>query len=321
MEQQNLIPPNSTFSFSVPESMQNSRIDSYIAQQFPLYSRSFFQRIIDNGFVQLNGKQVTKQSVPVQKDDLVTVVFPPARTVDPVVLADKHKNISIVGQEDHFLVVNKPAGLMVHQSSSYSTAPTLVDWIIYHYDEISSVGAIDRPGIVHRLDKDTSGLIIVPRTNYAHALFSDKFRDRSIKKTYLAIVMGHPPKTGIIDAPIGRDIHNRTKMATYPQYAVSNSAIRPSLTEYTVREYFEHCSLVEVRPVTGRTHQIRVHFASIGHPLLGDPIYGKSAKLMKRQALHAHKLSFHFDGKEYLFTQDVPNDFSSVLETLRKTNL
>lgn len=321
MEHTGLISPNSTFSFTIPEAATNKRLDHYIAQQFPLYSRSFFQRVIDDGFVSVNGKATNKQSTALRAQDIVTVQFPPERQVNAHVLTEKHRDVKIVAQEEHFMVVFKPAGLVVHSPAAHSAMPTLVDWIITHYKEIESVGAVDRPGIVHRLDKDTSGIMIIPRTNYAHTVFGDMFKDRLISKTYLALVHGHPQEIGVIDLPIGRDPRNPTRMATFPYSAAGKSdAIRTACTNYTVLEYFENHSLVEVRPVTGRTHQIRVHFASIGHPIISDPVYGRASHMIKRHALHAQKLSFQLDGTRHEFSHDAPTDFQTLTNTLRKSS-
>jgi len=318
MEHSGLISPNSTFSFTIPEGSGNKRLDHYIAQQFPLYSRSFFQRVIDGGFVSVNGKSTQKSSTPLRAQDVVTVQFPPERRVDANALTEKHRDIEIVAQQDHFLVLFKPAGLVVHSPAARSTMPTLVDWLLANYAEIGSVGAVDRPGIVHRLDKDTSGIMIIPRTNYAHTIFGDMFKDRAMSKTYLAVVHGHPPKTGIIDLAIGRDPRNPTRMSTFPHSAAGRSdAIRTACTNYTVLEYFDEHSLVEVRPVTGRTHQIRVHFAAIGHPLISDPVYGRTSPLIKRHALHAYKLAFQFEGAHHEFTHDAPADFKALLNSLK----
>jgi 23S rRNA pseudouridine1911/1915/1917 synthase len=319
MEHTGLISPNSTFSFTIPEDAVNKRLDHYIAQQFPLYSRSFFQRVIDDGLVAINGKKAGKPSIPLRIQDVVTVQFPPERQVNPHVLTEKHRDVQIIAQKEHFLVVFKPAGLVVHSPAAHSAMPTLVDWLVTNYAEIGSVGAIDRPGIVHRLDKDTSGIMIIPRTNYAHTVFGEMFSGRTISKTYIAVVHGHPEQMGVIDLPIGRDPRNPTRMATFPYSAAGKSdAIRTACTNYTVLEYFENHSLVEVRPVTGRTHQIRVHFASIGHPIVSDPVYGRASHMIKRHALHAQKLSFQFEGTTHEFSHDAPADFQALLAGLKK---
>ncbi len=319
MEHTSLITPNSTFSFTIPQEAVNKRLDHYIAQQFPLYSRSFFQRVIDDGLVSINGKPTSKSSTALRVQDVVTVQFPPERQTSAHTLTEKHREVEIIAQHEHFMVVFKPAGLIVHSPASHSTLPTLVDWILTNHAEIASVGAIDRPGIVHRLDKDTSGIMIIPRTNHAHNAFGEMFQNRSIKKTYLAIVHGHPQKMGVIDFPIGRDPRNPTRMATFPYSASGKSdAIRTATTHYKVLEYFNDHSLVEVKPVTGRTHQIRVHFAAIGHAIVSDAVYGRASHRIKRHALHAQALTFKFEGVQHEFSHEAPADFKALITSLKK---
>jgi 23S rRNA pseudouridine1911/1915/1917 synthase len=202
----------------------------------------------------------------------------------------------------------------VHPAKIDSQYITLVDWLVKTFKELSDVGHSDRPGIVHRLDRDTSGIMIVARNNCAHAQISDLFKNRKIQKTYHAVVHGHPEKEGIIDLPITRHPVNRNTMMCTIQK--DNKKARSALTQYKVLEYFESCSLVEVKPTTGRTHQIRVHFSTIGHPLIGDAVYSKASKKIKRHALHATSLTFTFNGKQHSFNCEAPNDFNLLLKKI-----
>lgn len=316
MDTQGLIAPDSVFEISVPEVASGRRIDKFITTQFPLYSRTFFNRLIDDGHISLNGEKVTKASTIVETEDLVLVHFPPARDIQVDALARKAPDIEIIFEHPHFMIINKPEGLLVHPTSMASTAATLVDWLLVHFKDIKDVGYVDRPGIVHRLDKGTSGLLIIPRTNHAHSVFGDLFRDRTIDKKYYAIVHGAPDASGTIDSPIGRDPAIKTRMTTF-SHERSGVKMRASKTHYKVLEYFDDAALLELKPVTGRTHQLRVHLASIGHPIYGDPVYGKKSKIIDRQALHAFNLAFEFEGKPYSFQKEPPTDFQQLLAHLR----
>ncbi len=310
------IPPESTFTFTVTETHHKTRVDRFLADQFPLYSRSFLKKKIKEGNVTINGAVATKSGAEICTDDSVVIFFPAPKKPDLTSLFDGSYTIDIIHENDHFLIVNKPAGLVVHRPSKLSTEPSLADWITHKYEEVKDVGHIDRPGIVHRLDKDTSGLMIIPRTNYAHNIFGQMFKDRNIHKTYLAIVKGHPDPEGTIDMPIGRHPTQKIKMA--PFKTIENHTVRKAVTHYKVLEYFEDSALVEVKPVTGRTHQIRVHFAAIGHPLIGDQVYGTASKFIPRHALHAQALEFEFDKKPFSFSQKAPEDFQKLLALLKK---
>jgi len=339
------IEPNSSFSFVVSDDYKEGiRIDKYIAYQFPLYSRNFFQQLIDDGLVEYNGQIVSKQSLMVKSSDAVTVTFPPERKFDEVVIAtaitEKQLDIEILAKHEHFLIVYKPANLLVHRPSARSNAVTLVDWLLLYYKELVAVGHSDRPAIIHRLDKDTSGLLVIPRTPYAHAVFGQMFRNRTVSKTYQAIVHGNPPASGSINLAIGRDPNNKKKMAAFLMpssdrsilasstnqvyaHEMANNClargkkIRTALTHYRVLEYFENHALLEVKLITGRMHQLRVHFSAIGHAIVGDPIYGIKSKLIRRQALHAGSISFTLDGKEYAFSKAAPEDFKCLVNFLK----
>ena len=303
-----LIAPESSFEFQVTKEQAGNRIDKYITAQFPLYSRTFFNRLIEEGHLRINRKVITKSSTPVQAGDTVVIQFPPQRRLASTILDIQHSPIEILFKHPHFFIISKPAGLLVHPPSMAIAEPTLVDWLVAHFNEIKQVGYVDRPGIVHRLDKDTSGILIIPRTNHAHSVFGDLFRERTIDKTYYAIVQGHPPQSGTINAPIGRCPITRTKMTTtiHPHSATK---MRHAITHFRVLEYFDDAALIEVKPITGRTHQIRVHLAALGHPIIGDIVYGKKSNLIGRQALHAYRIAFPFEGKAYEFTKEPPADF------------
>ncbi len=316
-----LIPPMSKFSFSVSKQNVSERLDKYITHQFPLYSRSFFQLLIKKGHISINGTIAERMSISLKEHDLITIQFPPERTIEPSDIIEKNIDVKVLYEHDHFLIVSKPPYLLVHAPSQSSTAVTLVDWLVLHYHDIKRVGYVDRPGIVHRLDKDTSGLLIIPRTNYAHTVFGTIFKERTIQKTYVALVHGHPPKNGTINFSLGRDPFAPAKMKAYPADAHHNPKIRSCLTTYVVADYFQDCSLVHVQLITGRMHQIRVHFAAIGHPLLGDTVYGKASPLIARQALHAYKLAFEFEGQPLQFSCDIAHDFKKALDVLSPTKI
>jgi 23S rRNA pseudouridine1911/1915/1917 synthase len=317
--------PEATFSFIVPENSEPCRIDRYIAQLFPDYSRSYFQRIIADGGITINNVSAKKPSTVVNSGDIVTIQFPAQRIVEPHYIIDRTSGIAIIGETEHFMAIDKPANLLVHAPSNASNAITVVDWIRHHHGDITSVGTSDRPGIIHRLDRETSGVLIITKTNYVHNLMGALFRNRKINKTYKAIVTGHPPKEGTITYAIGRDPINRIKMAHFHPEDIDDSGkignvkVRHAKTDYKVLEYFDNAALIEVKPTTGRTHQIRVHMAAIGHPIIGDQLYGKKSSLIERQALHAESLSFVFENQEYSFTSTIPEDLQKLSDHLRKS--
>ncbi len=316
MKTDQLIAPESVFEFKVPKEESGNRIDKYITAQFPLYSRTFFNRLIEEGHLRINGTVITKSSTPVQEGNTVIIQFPPARPIPAAARDNNYLGVEVLFKHPHFFIIHKPEALLVHPPSMASKEPTLVDWLLAHFEDIRQVGYVDRPGIVHRLDKDTSGILIIPRTNHAHSVFGDMFRERSIEKTYYAVVQGHPPAKGTIDLPIGRCPITRTKMTTkiHPHSSIK---MRHATTHYRVLEYFDDAALIEVKPVTGRTHQIRVHLAAIGYPIIGDLLYGKKSKLIPRQALHAQGLAFQFEGKPFSFIHEPPADFQKLVKTLR----
>jgi len=319
MENITLIQPNTTHQLRVCQNHEGQRLDLYLKQRFPSYSRNFFQQLITQKMVTVNNKKNIKSKTVTKQNDLISITFPPVHTERPAKEIPKNLNVQIVHEEQHFMVINKPPHLAVHPPKITSDDFTLVDWLVWKFHSISNVGYADRPGIVHRLDKDTSGILLVARNNCAHALLSDLFRKRNIQKTYLAIVQGHPEKEGSINFAIKRHPKKRNSMTHVDARTeeLQSTKVRHALTYYKVLEYFDNCSLVQAKPVTGRTHQIRVHFSAIGHPLIGDLLYGHPSKKIGRQALHAHSLSFYFNGKQYDFSQKPPQDFQNFIEILR----
>ncbi|MBI2345276.1 RluA family pseudouridine synthase [Candidatus Dependentiae bacterium] len=318
--EQGHIQEGTTFQLIVEESTTGQRIDKYIAQHFKQYSRSFLQKLFDQKLVIINKKKLAKPSYIVIPGDQISISFPYIQTETATKNIPQDMNISIVTKEQDFLIINKPTGLVVHAPSIQYQDITLSDWIIHTHAEIAHVGLVDRPGIVHRLDKDTSGLMIIPRTSNAHATFTDMFKNRKIKKTYLAIVLGHPPKTGTIDFYIGRHPIIRNKMHHFTQKTKLSSS-RQATTHFQVLEYFKDFSLVKIEPITGRTHQIRVHFTALGYPLLADCLYGSKSKLLQRHALHAHKLEFEYQNKQYSFTSELEQDMQEVINNAQKLEL
>ncbi len=307
-----LIKQSTTFSITVETQHNGERIDKFITQYFRQYSRSFLQKIFEQNLVVVNQKKTVKSSYALKTADQIFIQFPQEETKAEKKITLSNLDVSIIAKHDDFLIINKPAGLVVHAPNKNYSESTLSDWVINTHEEIAHVGLIDRPGIVHRLDKDTSGIMIIPRTNHAHSTMTEMFKQRKIHKTYLAIVHGHPPASGTIDFFIGRHPIIRNKMHHFTTITKRPNC-RDALTHFKVVTYFKDFSLVEIKPVTGRTHQIRVHFAALGFPLLADIMYGKKSKLLKRHALHAQALEFEFDNKMYQFKNSMPDDLQTIL--------
>lgn len=298
--------------FVVTKAEQGMRLDAFLSLKFPDYSRSFLQKIIKQDLVNINTIKTKKNSFCLKQNDIISLIIPEKK--EPVIFAKEdlsHLQVKIIFQNSDFAIIAKPAGLIVHANHAKMTEPTLVTWLTHAFNDIAQVGYQDRPGIVHRLDKNTSGLMIIPLTNPAFAIFSKLFKDRKIQKTYTAIVKGHPQNTGVFSGSIARHPTIRNKMT------IDHNG-RNALTHYKVLEHFSKESLVTVQPVTGRTHQIRVHFAAAGHSLIGDEVYGSRSHLIQRHALHAQKIAFIYKDQAYEFETNMPDDFNDCIARLKK---
>ena len=282
------------------------RLDKYIAEQCQI-SRSYAQKLIDDGQVAVNG-HAAKASQKLNAGDRIVASIPPP---SPISLAPEDIPLKVIYEDKDLIVIDKPAGLLVHPAAGQYTG-TLVNAILARCPDLGEINGSIRPGIVHRLDKNTSGLMMVAKNEAAQRSLSRQIKQRSIKKVYLALVLGHlSPERGAIDAPIGRHPGDRKRMAVV-------SGGREARTGYKVLKYFDDYTLVEAMPETGRTHQIRVHFAAIGHSILGDHIYGKRSPLLGRQFLHAHRLGFKLpsSGEFVEFGAELPPDLEEVLKQL-----
>ncbi len=300
---------------TINSDQSGQRIDLFLAQYLPEYSRSYFKNLIEQGAISINGQAVTKSGYLLKLADQLVIKFPVLEHVQINEQVSALK-VEVVFEHPDFLIINKPAGLVVHAPQHNYTGVTLVDWLLKYFHDIKTAGSQERPGIVHRLDLHTSGLMIIARNHQSHALFTDLFKNRQIQKTYLAIVFGHPPKSGIIDYHIVRHPTARQKMTHVLKSDLNQNwakKARASHTSYEVQQYFDRYSLVALKPVTGRTHQIRVHMTAIGHVLIGDTVYGDKTKLLGRQALHAHRLEFVYQGQSYSFESELPSDMHDLV--------
>ena len=287
------------------------RVDRYVAQAVPDLSRSFVQKLIEDGRITLGG-QVPKASYRVEAGDVVTVLVPPPEPTD---VRPENLPLCIIYEDADVIVVDKAAGMVVHPAHGHRSG-TLVNALLAHCPDLAGIGGEIRPGIVHRLDKDTSGLLVAAKNDAAHRCLQDQFKERRVHKTYLALTEGVlPAARGVIDAPIARDPLHRQRMA------VQTRGGREARTEYHVLEYFPANSFISAEPVTGRTHQIRIHLAYIDHPIVGDRVYGfrKQRLPIERQFLHAARLVFELpsSGKPMEFCSGLPPDLAAILESLR----
>jgi 23S rRNA pseudouridine1911/1915/1917 synthase len=290
------------------------RIDSWLAEKLDDMSRTYLQKLIAEGRVLVNGNPV-KANYKIRCGDVVKVKIPEPQ---PLETAPENIILNIIYEDEHIIVIDKPQGMVVHPAAG-NRSGTLVNALIHHYgDNLSDINGVLRPGIVHRLDKDTSGVLLVAKTNTAHRKLTEMFKGHEIKKIYFAIVEGKvATDKGRIDAPVGRHPVDRKKMAVNPGKG------RNAVTHFHVIERFKNCTMLKIRLETGRTHQIRVHMAFIGHPVLGDNTYGKKqinrSLGIDKQMLHAGIIGFrHPVTAEYIeFESKLPEHFKSVLEKLK----
>lgn len=289
------------------------RLDKYIAEEYPELSRTRIQKLISEGFITVNDR-VAKGSLKLNIGDKITAIIPPPASITP--LPEKIP-LTIVYEDNDLLVVDKPAGLAVHPAPGHPSH-TLVNAILAHCSDFAptSRGGSVRPGIVHRLDKNTSGLMVVAKNDASHQNLSNQIKARSVVKRYLVLVQGHlSPERGIIEAPIGRDPGNRKRMAVV-------SEGREARTQYRVIRYLDNYTLLEVTLETGRTHQIRVHLSAIGFPVVGDEVYGRRSPYLGRQFVHACHLGFRLPSSgEYVeFSSKLPADLEQALEHISPTS-
>ena len=312
-------PDNETASFEVSETDAGTRLDAFLASRIDGWSRARLQRLIDSGDVLVNGK-LAKPSYKVSASDQVEVELIPAPAGN---FTPENIPLEIVFEDDHVIVINKPAGLVVHPAAGIHSG-TLANALAYHFQQLSNAGSV-RPGLVHRLDKDTSGLLVVAKTETDHENLADQFRAREVFKSYVALVYGVvKQESGRIEQPIARDPRNRTRMAIVP-------GGRGALSLYRIRRSYNSFTLLEVELKTGRTHQIRVHLSWLKHPVVGDELYGAGRdnnlrdvhlraqiRKLKRQFLHAEQLGFRHPhtGEQMRFAAPLPSELTDLLDRL-----
>lgn len=303
-------------SFEVEERQSKERLDKYLSSIYREQSRTFFQKLIKSGNVSVNEKQIMKASYQIDYGDLVTVLIPKAQSVE---IQAENIPLDILYEDHDVLIVNKPKGMVVHPSAGHYSG-TLVNAIMYHCsDSLSGINGEIRPGIVHRIDMDTTGALIVCKNDVAHMDIAEQIKKHSVTRKYRGIVCGVvKDDTGTVRGAIGRHPTQRKKMA------INEKNGKPAVTHYRVLERFSGYTYMEFQLETGRTHQIRVHMASIGHPLLGDEVYGNPKNLivkgLKGQTLHAMTIGFlHPSTKEYMeFSAPLPEYFENLLARFHK---
>ncbi len=298
------------YEFVIDDNRLNSRLDVFLTDSLPDFSRSYLKKLIEDSLVTVNGQR-TKPNYKLKLGDAIEMTAP-----DPIPLDVKPEpiDLDIVYEDEWILVIDKPAGMVVHPAPGNYTG-TLVNAVLNHCSDLSGIGGVERPGIVHRLDKDTSGIIVVAKNDEALQSLAKQFKDRIVKKQYFALAKGVlRNRSGVIDASIGRHKVNRKKMA------VDIGSGREAVTRYEIIEQFDSFAFLKLFPKTGRTHQIRVHLSYIGNPILGDKLYNGTSshpllKSLTRQALHAYKLELKHphSGDSIQFESPLPEDIASLM--------
>src|SRR4030043_529561 len=319
----NLFDQGKYFSIQIPLKGQGRRIDQFLSETNLQLTRSRAKKLIEEGAILLNN-QKTKPSAHIKSGDLTSGALPEP---EPLSLEPDPPPLPILYEDHSIIVIDKPAGMVVHPAAG-NPSGTLVNALLYHFQDLSGINGVLRPGIVHRLDKDTSGVMVVAKGDEAYHHLIKQFKNRTVEKVYLAIAYGKFNQAeGLIDAAIGRHPKERKQMSTRTKKG------RIAITRWKRVENLDGFSLLEIYPQTGRTHQIRVHLSSMGHPLLGDPLYGRKGRSgsiqnpvlkecvrrMTRQALHAHRLAFDHPqtGERVQFEAPLPQDMQDALEWLR----
>lgn len=301
------------YNFIVSEEYEGERLDKYLSVLMPECSRTYIQKLIKDGNASVNDNTDIKPSLKLESDDRLSLNLPDLSIPD--ILPEDIK-LDIVYEDKDILIVNKPKDMVVHPAPGHYSG-TLVNGIMYHCKDLSGINGVMRPGIVHRIDKDTTGLLIICKNDICHNNIAEQLKVHNIERTYHAICVGNiKDDEGVIDAPIGRDVKDRKKMS------INRVNGKDAVTHYKVLERFGDYTYIRCNLETGRTHQIRVHMASIGHPILGDAIYGSESKRFKTfgQTLHAKTIGFiHPSSNEWvMFDSELPEYFNNILVALRK---
>lgn len=302
------------FNLQVKEN--SVRLDRYLSQELPNLSRSRIQQLIEQGQVKLNNQVCTSKKVSVKAGDRICIVIP---EIQPLELQPEDIPLDILYEDDQLLILNKPAGLVVHPAPGHYDG-TLVNALLAHCPNLPGIGGVQRPGIVHRLDKDTTGAIAIAKTDIAYQSLQAQLQAKTARREYLGVVYGAPKlESGIIDLPIGRNPQDRKKMAIIPVEEGGRTAI----THWQVKERLGNYTLIHFQLETGRTHQIRIHSTKMGHSIVGDPVYGSGRSVgvnLPGQALHAWRLKLQHPISENLIevTAPPPHSFTTLLEVLRR---